>query len=121
MNTKFFLLLLVSLFISTSTSSLVANKFEAAVSTEGQIAANKDNQPESPIDVPPSKWTPDGPKVHHDNKAPLQPEDGKHHHFHFSRIACPKKRRQINCLIYKIILTIAHICCFIYCFLHVFH
>jgi hypothetical protein len=119
MNTKLFFLLLVSFFISTSTSSLVASKFDIELHIENKVSSKKDHQAD-PIDVQPIKWSPDHTKIHGE-KTPMQPEDGKHHHFHFSRIENRIKRRALQLLACKIILTIAHISCFLYCFFHVFH
>jgi hypothetical protein len=121
MNTKFFFLLLVSLLVSTSTSSLVAGKFEVTATGEKQHTPDVDKHSEGPLDVPLSNWTPDPSKIHHDSKMPLQPEDGKHHHFHFSRVDSVRRRKNLHRMICKIVLTIAHISCFIYCYMHAFH
>jgi NhaP-type Na+/H+ or K+/H+ antiporter len=122
MNTKFFFLLIVSLLIATSTASIVTNKKEVATTAETQTSADnakpaKDHT--SKEDVP---LTNDFHKdSNHAEKDHRTTEDGKHHHFHFSRLTARKRKKFVLLFLSKLILTIAHVCCFIYCFLHVFH
>ena len=122
MNTKFFFLLIATLLISTTTSSLVGSKKETH-STE--FLKNKDevnsvnidpSQPELPLPHTLPSEEHQATKGHKPN-----PEDGKHHHFHFGRITTRKGRKELAIFISKIILIVAHIACFLYCFHHVFH
>ncbi|HEX8316321.1 MAG TPA: hypothetical protein VF609_15065 [Flavisolibacter sp.] len=120
MNTKFFLLLLVSLMLTTSISSISATRKNesntiAMTSFEYTEAVN------SPVEFPlPEHPLNSHSPLAHEEKSPLQPEDGKHHHFHFHRFDTAR-RRDLKCLACKIILVIGHICCFLYCVLHAFH
>ena len=120
MRTKL-LLIIVFLFINQSTSSVNIRRISHAISAQATatLAAPsqvQDNLAFNDIVVPES---PDAGHKHAE-KAPKQSEDGKHHHFHFSRIP-GRKRRNLWVIASKVVLTIAHICLFVYCFMHVFH
>jgi len=122
MNTKFFLLLIATLLISNTTSSLVSSKKESnsieTVKKTDEIKQAKE-QP-SHVDMPLSKIAEEESHTTKTHK-PNSEEDGKHHHFHFGRISARNGWKVLVLVISKIILTIAHIACFIYCFQHVFH
>lgn len=122
MNTKFFFLLIATLLISNTTSSLVGSKKESHstefVKKTDEVSPAKDH-PSQP-DIPLSTI---GNEENHTTKThkPNSEEDGKHHHFHFGRISARNGWKVLVLIISKIILTIAHVACFIYCFQHVFH
>jgi len=120
MNTKYFFLLLGSLLIATTTSSIVNTRLEENTSAEYTSFIEQSKKILGPIDIQLPQAPAERPDVHHEEKSPLQPEDGKHHRFHFMRLA-KARRRELKCLCCKIILAIGHICCLIYCILHAFH
>jgi hypothetical protein len=123
MNTKLFFLLIAALLISNTTSSLVISKKQTASievrSNTEEVTAGNDQLAQ--MDIPPTNQIHQengpGKKVHKPNSE----EDGKHHHFHFGRITARNGRKVLILFISKLVLTIAHIACFIYCFQHVFH
>jgi hypothetical protein len=122
MNTKFFFLLIATLLVSNTTSSLVANKKETHTSeivTRTDEFSQAKEQP-SQIDVQPSTIAGDDSHAKKSHK-PNSEEDGKHHHFHFGRISSRKGWKALALFTSKLVLIIAHIACFIYCFQHVFH
>lgn len=120
MNTKFFFLLLISLLITTTTSSIVISHFDENASADYTSFIEQSKTIPAPVEIHLPQLPADRQDVHHEEKSPLQPEDGKHHHFHFMRLAKARKR-ELKCLSCKIILAIGHICCIIYCILHAFH
>jgi len=117
------LLLLALLLLTNKTSSVISKGILKAVPSE--VSGSKQNVKEvkSPAQHDDVTWTErlphEGDK--HAEKAPKQSEDGKHHHFHFSRIPITHRRRTLLLVASKLLLVIMHICCFIYCFMHVFH
>lgn len=119
MNTKCFLLLF-ALSITTPSASLISKAVSNAKTTklETQIGIVEDVLHQTQQVTYPGKLqtNPDD----HATKAPKQPEDGKHHQFHFTRIISIR-RRKVAVIVSKAIITIMHICLFIYCFMHVFH
>lgn len=122
MNTKFFLLL-ISLLLTNPTCSVSTKSFSQSVAASFDAFSN--NTP-STEDIPEQEDFTWKNKAHeseskHAEKAPKQSEDGKHHHFHFSRIRSVKRRRNFLIIASKILLTVLHVCVFIYCFMHAFH
>ncbi|RYZ27103.1 MAG: hypothetical protein EOO10_13725 [Chitinophagaceae bacterium] len=122
MNTKFFFLLIATLLISNTTSSLVGSKKEnhsiEVVKKTDEV--NQGKEQSSHVDMQLSTIAGEDNHIKKTHK-PNSEEDGKHHHFHFGRITARNRWNVIVMIISKIILTIAHIACFIYCFQHVFH
>lgn len=120
MNTKFFFLLLVSLLVSTSTSSIANAKKE--VNNYAPTQTEKAKQAKELSDQEPVSWTnhlAEENKTSGNEHKPSE-DDGKFHHIHFNRVP-ETRRRRLVVFISKFFLAIIHACCFIYCFLHVFH
>lgn len=121
MNTKLFLLLLC-LTSTTHTSSIVikgvvhapvaiVKQASAATALVNDKLVKVDLTVPDPVSDPGSKHVEKGPKEY---------EDGKNHSFHFSRLPA-FRRRKLVIIAGKFLLALAHICVFIYCFMHVFH
>lgn len=119
MNTKY-LFLLIALLLTNPTSSIVSKVVLNAKATRYETQLTVPTEVPAPSEqiTYPAKVQP--PAEDHAHKTPKQPEDGKHHHFHFSRLT-GGRRRNAFIIASKIIITIMHICLFIYCFMHVFH
>jgi hypothetical protein len=122
MNTKFFILLLISLLIAITTSPAANPKKEHSADGHTTEQTNKPAKEDSPReDIPfPGDHDKDmnhGEKVHRPNSD----DDGKHHHFHYNRITGRKGRKWFLLFVSKLVLTVVHVCCFIYCFMHAFH
>ena len=117
MNTKFFILLLVALLITNTTSSILNNKLMDITPTievgNDTIAGNelKSTQP--------MPWLMDWETSHDVNHHP--DDDGKFHHFHFHRLSAIKRRRLLCLYLNKLILAVVHLRCFIYVFTYLFH
>jgi hypothetical protein len=118
MNTKSFFLLVCLL--TTNHTTPVLNKetpaFPAVV-VEQPTSSSKETGYRSDLTLPDP--LPDFGS-NHAEKGPKEHEDGKHHNFHFSRVPA-SRRRNLLVVVSKLVLTMLHICVFIYCFMHPFH
>lgn len=124
MNTKILFLLLLALLAANTTSSLILNKKESSVlighatnAVVTEAASDPVAHPEIPVSDVPQKNTKQFEKTH----KPNSDDDGKHHHFHFGRISRRRSRRVAVVVLSKVLLTVAHIACFLYCFFHLMH
>lgn len=121
MNTKSFLLL-VCLLATNHTSSVVNKEISSAPAVTVEQAFSHANAPVE-IAIQPDLTLPDPMPDYGPNpaeKGPKEHEDGKHHNFHFSRLPA-SKRRNLLVIAGKFVLTLLHVCVFIYCFMHPFH
>ncbi|RYZ62864.1 MAG: hypothetical protein EOO14_00990 [Chitinophagaceae bacterium] len=121
MNTKLFFLLLC-LLTTNHTSSVV---IKGVVQTPLAIVkfASKKTVLSEDKTIKADLMVPDpvtDPGSQHVEKGPKEIEDGKNHNFHFSRLPV-FRRRNLVVIAGKLILTILHLCVFVYCFMHVFH
>lgn len=120
MNTKFLLLLLVSLFVANTTASgnlakkRLASPIEQSATTNPASAQHSDAGPD---DVIPGQDAPHDTD-HHAKKHIHHEEDGKHDHHTSGRF---RRRQRWSCLLCKIGLAIAYLLSFCYCFEHATH
>ena len=121
MNTKFFLLLLCLLTTTHTSSVVIKGVIHSPLSIIKKASTSpglvKENTIKIDLIIPDS--VPDH-GTNHVEKGPKEHEDGKSHHFHFSRVPV-SRRRNLVVIATKFVLTILHACVFIYCFMHVFH
>jgi len=124
MNTKFFLLLLVSLlFITTTSHASISLKKDNYVLLSGKPQPQKLSSSRevkgSAQDIAASAWMRVIARTKKDDY--VIDDDGKFHKVHYERIAARKNRRTLCICLSAGLLTIVYVCTLIANYLHMIH
>ena len=124
MNTKFFLLLLVSLLFATALTHASINlKKDTYVHLTGKSQPQKLSSPrqvkESIQDIVANAWLRVVARTKKDDY--VIDDDGKFHHVHYERLSPRKTRRLLYICLSAGLLTVVYVCTLIANYLHMIH